>query len=91
METSTLIGLALAFAACLVTYLASPNQRWREVPVPPLPARAGGLGMCVAAWLCLAHSRQPLTATLMLYTALMVSCVALACSGALPGLLKKKR
>jgi len=90
MGSSTLIGLALAFAACLAIYLASPNQRWRAKPLPPLPARAGGLAMCVAAWLCLAHGRQPLTATLMLYTALMVSCLVLPCTGALLGLLKKK-
>jgi hypothetical protein len=88
--TSTLIGLALAFGACLAIYLASPNQRWRAEPVPPLPARAGGLALCVIAWLSLAQGRQALTATLMLYTTLMLCFVVLPCTGALLGLLKKK-
>lgn len=90
MGMSTLIGLALAFAGCLAIYLASPNQRWRAEPVSPLLARVGGLAMCVIAWLCLAYGRQALTATMMLYTALIFSFVVLPCTGALLGMLKKK-
>jgi len=90
MTTSTLIGLALSLAACLAVYLATPNQRWRAAPWPRWPAHAAGLALCVLAWLCLAQGRQALTATLMLYTTLMICGVLLPCSGALLGLRKKK-
>jgi hypothetical protein len=86
---STFVGLALVFAACLGIYLASPNQRWLAKPVPAPLAWASGLTMCVTAWVCLVQGCQPLTASLMLYTALMLSGVVLPCSGALLTLLKK--
>lgn len=91
MQTSTLIGLALAFAGCLACYLASPNQRWLAKPVPARLARAGGVALWVMAWLCLAQARQALTATLLLYTALMLCFVVLPCTGAVLGLLKRPK
>lgn len=90
MATSTLIGLVAALAGCLAMYLASPNQRWRAMPAPPWRARGAGLALWVVAWLCLAHSRQPLTASFMLYTSVMLSFVLLPCTGAVLGLLKRK-
>lgn len=90
MGMSTLIGLAATFVGCLVIYLSSPNQRWRDEPLSPLLVRGGSLALFLFAWLSLAQSRQPLTATLMLYTTAMFSFVVLPCTGALLGPLKQK-
>lgn len=55
----TLAALALTISACVLFYLASPNQRWLARPLPG-PVLAAGLVLLVAGLWLWAAALQPL-------------------------------
>lgn len=85
MNIFTLTGLLASLAGSTCLYLASPNQRWRSLPLPALPARSLALALIVLAWLSLARSMQAVTATFVLVTVLMLALSVLPYVGALRG------
>ena len=83
MPVFTLLGLAATTLACLVAYSASPNQRLWTRPWPRRPACAGGLVLLVVSWWAFAQEMQPLTASFLLGTTLMLVLSLLPYAGAL--------
>ena len=83
MPVFTLLGLAAATLACLVAYSASPNQRLWARPWPRWPACAAGLVLLVVSWRAFVQEMQPLTASFLLGTTLMLVLSLLPYAGAL--------
>lgn len=83
MNTLTLLALAAALAGCACIHLASPNQRWRQAPLPAGPARGLGAALLAASWLGFGTLMQATASTFTLATVLMLLFVLLPYAGAL--------
>ncbi|WP_247747603.1 hypothetical protein [Achromobacter pulmonis] len=87
MIIQTLIALSLAaiFLGCFCIYRASPNQRWRPLPWPTLPARTAGLVLlALGGWGCL-YTHTRVAAVFVFCTALMLFFSLIPYLGALAG------
>lgn len=67
---------------CLCIYAASPHQRCFAAPWPLWPARGGGGALLALGWWGLAQAMQPLTATFVFVTTLMLVFAVLPYLGA---------
>ncbi len=62
------LGLALAWLACVVCYLASPHQRLRAQPWPALAARSVGALLWVVSLALMGQGLQPVPAAFTVVT-----------------------
>ena len=83
MKLLNLISLAVLLLASATIYLASPHQRWLAARWPALPARSAGMLLLLLGWLGMARGMQPLAATFVSVTALMLAFCAWPYLGAL--------
>ncbi len=85
MSFFTLTGLLASLAGSTCLYLASPNQRWRLLPLPALPARSLALVLIVLGWLSFARSMEAVASTSVLVTVWVRGLSVLRYIGALRG------
>ncbi len=84
-------GLLAAFAGSLLFYLASPNQRWRTMPLPARPARIAGVIFFAAGIAILLAAMQTATAIFIFCVWLMLLWIVYPYLGALFSSVDKAR
>ncbi|MDD3483063.1 hypothetical protein [Azovibrio restrictus] len=83
MNAYTFTGLLLSLAGSTAIYLASPNQRWRQHPLPRRSARLLGILLLTLGCFSLTRVLQPLTTSFVFITWLMLVFTLLPYIGAL--------
>lgn len=77
------VGLLFSLVGACLIYLASPNQRWMTRPLPPSLGRLGGSLLLLVGGFALGQVMQPVTASFVLFTWLMLVFSLLPYLGAL--------